>query len=131
MRKHNPEIKRIPIKNLKLEDGAVELGDSTAMEPYTRFFEVHAKQQDVEPFIAEIAELPLEKRYVWRITSALKWAFADFDSETVRLDRETLSPEDLAKLARQLQFRPYQFSKFLDVLFGNGEDKDLSRHAEG
>jgi len=37
---------------------------------------------------------PLEKRYVWRVASALKWAFADFDTVTVEADRQTLSPED-------------------------------------
>ena len=33
-----------------------------------------------------LRDLPLEKRYTWRVFSALKWAFADFDDESVRLD---------------------------------------------
>jgi hypothetical protein len=30
-----------------------------------------------------VAELPLEKRYVWRVASTLKWAFADYDSANI------------------------------------------------
>jgi len=30
--------------------------------------------------------LPLEKRYTWRVFSALKWALADFEDEYVGLD---------------------------------------------
>ncbi len=41
--------------------------------------------------------LPLEKRYAWRVASALKWAFADFENLNVVADRRTLSQEDLNK----------------------------------
>ena len=40
------------------------------------------------PNVEEIAALPLEKRHVWRIASALKWGFADLDSVYVPVDRE-------------------------------------------
>jgi hypothetical protein len=40
------------------------------------------------PATAEIAALPLEKRYVWRVVSALQWAFADMDTLTVEVDRQ-------------------------------------------
>jgi hypothetical protein len=43
-----------------------------------------------------IRNLPLEKRYVWRIASALKWAFADCDDMNVDADRRTMSVEDFA-----------------------------------
>lgn len=31
--------------------------------------------KDTGPAIEELAALPLEKRYVWRVASALRWAF--------------------------------------------------------
>ena len=40
--------------------------------------------------LKEVAALPLEKRYVWRVASTLKWAFADFDSMNMEADRQTL-----------------------------------------
>lgn len=66
----------------------------------------------------EIAQLPLEKRYVWRVASALKWAFADFDDVNVAVDRETLSAEDLGKVVELLKLRPIQFCLFLKALVG-------------
>ena len=48
------------------------------MEPCINF--AMAVMQDSDPTneLAAIRELPFEKRYVWRVASALKWGFADF-----------------------------------------------------
>jgi hypothetical protein len=40
----------------------------------------------LEAVLEVIRDLPLEKRYVWRVFSALKWAFADFEDEYVMLN---------------------------------------------
>jgi hypothetical protein len=66
----------------------------------------------------EIAALPLEKRYVWRVASALKWAFADLETVSVNVDRETLSKEDLRKLIELVRIRPMQLCIFLKALVG-------------
>ena len=71
--------------------------------------------------VAEIAALPLEERYVWRVASALKWVFADFDTINVEADRLALSPEDRERLEGILKHRPLQFCMFLKTLFGEQE----------
>ena len=68
--------------------------------------------------VAEIGNLPLEQRYVWRVLSALKWGFADFDNVNVVIDRKTLGPEDRKKVAELLPHRPVQFCMFLKALLG-------------
>jgi hypothetical protein len=80
--------------------------------------------QAIEPHLKEIAALPLEKRYVWRVASALKWGFADFESVNVEVDRQTLSPEDFQKIAELLRLGPTQFCIFLKTLFGS---EDMER----
>jgi len=82
----NP-IKRIPINELRQEDSAHELATSPDMEPYLDF--AMAVMQDADPTaeLEAIRHLPLEKRYVWRVASALKWAFADFDDLGVEADK--------------------------------------------
>jgi hypothetical protein len=65
-----------------------------------------------------LSALPLEKRYVWRVASALKWAFVDFDSLNVKADRETMSEEDRTQLVELLRHRPLQFCIFLSTLLG-------------
>jgi hypothetical protein len=112
------EIKRVPIKDLISEDGAHELATSPDMQPYLRLLTAGLQNKDTTPYLEEIAKLPLEKRYIWRIASALKWGFADFDSVYVPVDRETLSAEDLAKVVKLLRFRPLQLCIFLKALLG-------------
>ena len=65
-----------------------------------------------------LADLPLEKRYVWRIASSLKWGFADFEDMNVVADKKTLTEEDFARVRELLKLRPIQFCMFLEALFG-------------
>ncbi len=83
-------IKQIPITDLKIDPTPEDLIDSPAMEPYN----------------------------TWRVASALKWAFADFENLNVVADRRTLSQEDLDTLVDLLRVRPLQFCLFLAALFG-------------
>lgn len=95
------------------------------MQPYSRYIETAMFGGDVGPAIQEIAQLPLEKRYVWRVASALKWGFADFEDWNVAVDRKTLTPEDAAKLMQLLRFRPIQFCMFMKALVSGDEMERL------
>jgi hypothetical protein len=91
------------------------------MQPYLRLLKAALQDKDTTPHVGEITALPLENRYIWRIASALKWAFADFDNVYVGVDRETLSEEGLGKVMELLRFRPIQFCMFLKALVGPEE----------
>src|ERR1039457_5563991 len=93
------EIKKIRLKDLKTEDGAEELTASAVMQPYAILAEAVQTSQGLKEAVAVIGQLPLEERYLWRVLSALKWAFADFDSVNVVIDRKTLRPDDRKKVA--------------------------------
>ncbi len=110
--------KRIPISDLISEDGAHELATSPDMQPYLQLMMADMQGDDTAPLLSAISELPLEKRYVWRVASALKWAFADLETDHVAADRQTLSPEDRTRLAELLMQRPVHFCIFLSALFG-------------
>ena len=69
------------------------------MEPYLNFTMALMQGNDPTPELEAIRQLPLEKRHVWRVASALKWAFADFDDLNVSADKETLAPEDFSKVS--------------------------------
>jgi hypothetical protein len=123
------EIKYVPIKDLKVEEGAEDLLNSPLMQPYLKAAAVILQNQNASEAIADIAALPLEKRYVWRVASALKWGFADFDNLNVEIDRQTLSPEDREKVTESLKHRPIQFCIFLKVLLGEEEMQRIMVHA--
>ena len=110
------EGRAIPISDIISEDGAHELATSENMQPYIRL--AMAVLQDADPTrrLEEVAALPLEKRYIWRVASALKWGFADFDDVNVETDTATLGPKDLEKVWDLLKFRPIQFCLFLKAL---------------
>jgi hypothetical protein len=110
--------KQIPLRDLKVDTAAEDLLDSAAMEPYVNLAVAMMGGKDTGPAIEELAALPLEKRYVWRVASALKWAFVDFDSLTVEADRQTISAEDRQQLVEMVRHRPLQFCLFLSTLFG-------------
>jgi len=110
--------KLVPIGDLKMDPAAEDLLDSPAMEPYLNLAMAIMGGKDTGPAMEELAALPLEKRYVWRVASALKWAFADFDTESVAADRKTMSAEDRRRLIELLAHRPLQFCLFLSALFG-------------
>jgi hypothetical protein len=114
----NKKIKQVPIKDIVSEDGAHELATSEVMQPYLELLKAGLQDKDTTKQLEEIAALPLEKRYIWRIASALKWGFADFDSVYVPVDRETLSADDLGKVVELLRFRPMQLCMFLKALLG-------------
>jgi hypothetical protein len=122
---------RVPISQLRQEPGAHELATSPDMEPYLDF--AVAVMQDADPTaeLEAIRALPLEKRYVWRVASALKWAFADFDDLGVEADKRTSSAEDFAKVMDLLKFRPMQFCMCLKTLVGVEEMQRMMVEAIG
>ena len=75
--------------------------------------------------------MPLESRYIWRVASALKWAFADCETENVTADRATLLPGDLARVMELLKLRPMQFCLFLSALVGPEEMQTMMVQAIG
>jgi hypothetical protein len=75
--------------------------------------------------------LPLEKRYVWRLASALKWGLADCESLSVQADKQTLTPEGFAKVTGLLKFRPMQLALVLKILLGVEEMERMMVQAIG
>ncbi len=123
------KYKVVEASSLKMEEGAEELLNSPEMQPYGRYIEAAMLGSDVGPSMREIADLPLEKRYVWRVASALKWAFADFEDWNAVVDRKTLQQEDFDKLMKLLRFRPIQLCLFLRALVGTEEMERVVNYA--
>jgi hypothetical protein len=84
---------------------------------------------DADPYLAALAALPLEERYVWRVMSALRWAFCDLETESVNADIHTLSKEDLKKVVEPLTLRATQFCLFANALLGEDAMERIMRQA--
>jgi hypothetical protein len=115
---NDDDIKGIPINQVCQEAGAHELATSPDMKPYLRLIMSQLQGADSTRELEAIRQLPLERRYVWRVASALKWALADCEDWNVEADKRTLTPEDLAKVNELLESRPAQFCAFLRAMVG-------------
>src|SRR5450759_2000048 len=125
------DIKRISINQLRQESGALELATSPDMKPYLEFIKAVVQDHDPAPELEAIRRLPLEKRYIWRVASALKWGLADCESLSVEADKQTLTPEDFAKVVDLLKFRPMQLAIVLKALVGAEEMQRVMIEAIG
>jgi hypothetical protein len=114
---------RAPVEN------ADEPAASQDLKPYLRYVMAAMQCANVSSHVQKIAQLPLEKRYVWRVAFALKWAFADFDDLPVLADRDTLAPEDRQKVMMSLNDRPIQFCLFLKALLGQDVTEQMMAKA--
>jgi hypothetical protein len=99
------------------------------MKPYFALLKAQMSGQDTEPYLAALAALPLEERYVWRVISALKWAFCDLETESAIADFRTLSEEDRVRVAEPLTLRATQFCLFVNALLGEEATDQIMQHA--
>jgi len=123
------KISRVPISEIHSEDGAQDLVRSERMRPYLAFLKAQMSGEDTEPYLAALGALPLEERYVWRVMSALKWAFCDLDTENAIADLHTLSEDDLKKVLEPLSVRAIQFCLFVNALIGEDATERIMQHA--
>jgi hypothetical protein len=111
------KIRGLPISEITIEEGDLELVRPERMKPYLALLKVQVGGQDPEPHLKSIAACRL-KRYVWRAVPALKWAFCDLDAESVVADLRTLSEADAKKVMEPLTMRFIHFCLFLATLVG-------------
>jgi len=123
------KIIRLPTCEIHTEAGAQELVLSERMKPYLALLKAQMGGQDTEPYLAALAALPLEERYVWRVISALKWAFCDLDTESAIADLHTLSEEELKKVVEPLKLRTIQLCLFVNSLVGEDATERIVQHA--
>ena len=123
------KIRNLPISEIHSEEGAQDLVRSERMKPYLALLKAQMAGQDTEPHIAALAALPLEERYVWRVISALKWAFCDLETENAIADFRTLSEEDRVRVAEPLTLRATQFCLFINALIGEDATERIMQHA--
>jgi hypothetical protein len=122
-------IRNLPISEIHTEDGAQDLVRSERMKPYLAILKAQLAGQDTEQHFAALAALPLEVRYVWRVISALKWAFCDLETESAIADFRTLSEDDCLKVAEPLTLRATQFCLFVNALLGEDATERIMQHA--
>jgi hypothetical protein len=108
---------RISISEIKVDPLAHELATSEGTRPYLDCL-IKAYSNDaagLETALAVVRDLPLEKRYTWRVLSALKLAFADFEDEYVALDLTHIPEPTRSDMTKELELRLQQLRMLLQT----------------
>ena len=111
------EMHKVSLKDIKTGSLAHELATSEGTRPYLDCLIKAYRDNGVglEAALEVIRDLPLEKRYIWRVFSALKWAFADFEDEYVALDLPHIPEPTRSEMTKELELRLQQLRMLLQT----------------
>jgi hypothetical protein len=111
------EATNVPLKEIKTDSLAHELATSEGTKPYLDCLIKAYRDNAVglEAALEVIRDLPIEKRYTWRVFSALKWAFADFEDEYVAPDLPHIPEPTRSEMTKELELRFQQLQMLLQT----------------
>jgi hypothetical protein len=109
------KTRSVPLKEIKVDPLAHELATSEGTRPYLDCLikSYSDNKAGLEAALQVVRDLPLEKRYTWRVISALKWAFADFEDEYVGLDLPHIPEPMRSEMTKELDLRFLQLQMLL------------------
>ena len=111
------EMHNVPLRGIKVDPLAHELATSEGNRPYLDcLIKAYSNNAGLEAALQVVRDLPLEKRYTWRVFSALKWAFADFEDEYVALDLPHIPEPTRSEMTKELELRLHQLRMLLETL---------------
>jgi hypothetical protein len=111
------EMQNVSLRGVKVDPLAHELATSEGTKPYLDCL-IKAYRNNaagLEAALQVVRDLPLEKRYTWRVFSALKWAFADFEDEYVALDLPHIPEPTRSEMTKELELRFQQLQMLLQA----------------
>ena len=111
------EMHSVPLRGIKVDPLAHELATSEGTRPYLNFV-IKAYGNNavgLEAALQVVRDLPLEKRYTWRVFSALRWAFADFEDEYIGLDLPHIPEPTRSEMTKELELRLHQLRMLLET----------------
>ena len=111
------EMHNVSLRGVKVDPLAHELATSEGTQPYLDCLIKAYRNNDagLEAALEVIRDLSLEKRYTWRVFSALKWAFADFEDEYVALDLPHIPEPTRSEMTKDLELRFQQLQMLLQT----------------
>jgi hypothetical protein len=111
------ETQKVSLEEIKIDPLAHELATSEGTKPYLDCL-IRAcsnKTEGLEAALHVVRDLPLEERYKWRVFSALKWAFADFEDEYVALDALHIPEPTRSEMTKEFELRLQQLRILLQT----------------
>jgi hypothetical protein len=116
-------IRTKDVKDFELTPGLAEALTESLDASYLEYFTAASSGRSTRECERRIAAIPEDKRYLTRVLDSLDTAFADFDSETAKLDLPHMQNRKPGDIRRYLEFRVKQFKLLLDTVEDYVEEK--------
>ena len=125
------KLERIPSGMIKIDPYATELVRQSEMQPYIDYYValLQGEREAILEAYKRIKILPLDKRYIYRVSEALNWGFADFDSENLVCDLRCLSETETKQIVDKFPSRAIQFCFLLTTVFGSVQMEEMMLQA--
>ena len=104
------------VKDVELTPGLAEAFTASLDASYLEYFAAACSGMSTKEAERQIAAIPEGKRYLTRVLDSLDSAFADFDTETAKLDLPNMQNRKPEAIKRYLEFRLQQFRMLLDTV---------------
>jgi SEC-C motif len=111
------------VKDVELTPGLAEAFTASLDASYFEYFAAACSGMSTKEAERQIAAIPEGERYLTRVLDSLDNAFADFDTETVKLDLPNMQNRKPEAIKHYLGFRLQQFKMLLDAVEDYVEEK--------
>jgi hypothetical protein len=113
------EVTKMRVKDIRIFELTPGLADALSASldvSYKKYFKAEVSGRSTEQAERQIAVIPEDKRYLTRVLDSLDSAFADFDTETARLDLPHMQNRKPEAIKRYLEFRREQLRMLLNTI---------------
>ena len=120
------EVASVRVKDLsdfQLTPGLADALTASLDASYREYFVAACSGRNTQDAEKRIAAIPEGERYLTRVLDSLDSAFADFDTETAKLDLPNMRNRKPEAIKRYLEFRLRQFKMLLDAVEDYVEEK--------
>ena len=111
------------VKDVELTPGLADAFTASLDASYLEYFNAACSGRSTKEAERRIAAIPENRRYLTRVLDSLDNAFADFDTETAKLDLPNMQNRKPEAIKRYLEFRLRQFKMLLDTVEDYVEEK--------
>jgi hypothetical protein len=111
------------VKDVELTPGLAEAFTASLDAAYLEYFAAACSGMSTKEAERQIAAIPEGERYLTRVLDSLDSAFADFDTETAKLDLPHMEKRKPEAIKHYLEFRLRQFKMLIDTVEDFVEEK--------
>jgi hypothetical protein len=117
------KVRTKDLKFLEWTPGLAEVLAKSLDASYLEYWSAGHSGRGKEEIQRRIAGIPEERRYLTRVLDSLDGAFADFDSETAKLDLPHMQGRKPEAIKRYLEFRLKQLHLLVEAVDDYIEEK--------